>query len=199
MAAHDNLHPSQFVDVRGMDYEQEGRALGRVLGVKRREAKRTIHPRSGYSVKVGRAREVAQPQGEARMTATVPGPTMPPTYNIVEHGHINSPGIGSRVVGQEPIKYAYRGMSHEEWGEAQKRGSIESDRRGVIASWEGTNAAADPQSAVSYLPSKERQGVIAKIRLHPDEEWFTTKADSYLRTQKPIPLERVVRATRVQK
>ncbi len=94
-----------------------------------------------------------------------------------------------------PIEHVYRGMSHEEWAQAQERGHIRSDARGAIApEWEGTNAGLDEKTARGYRDSNSAsggRGVIAKIAVHPDDKWFLSDVDSYARTRNPVPLSRV--------
>jgi hypothetical protein len=146
------------------------------------EAPTQIHPKSGYAVHVGRERRISRPpEGQDE------GPAY---FNVREHPSFESRKMFPEHVGTEPIKHVYRGMHVDEWAQAQKQGHIKSDQRGTIADWEGTNADVDPRSAVSYLPSRAT-GVIAKIRVHPDDGWFVHRADSYVRTRKPIPLDRV--------
>mgnify|MGYP001035778959 CR=1 FL=1 len=92
-----------------------------------------------------------------------------------------------------PIEHVYRGMSHEEWNQAQERGHLRSDARGAIApEWEGTNAALDPKSAHYYRDTTGGgKGVVAKIAVHPDDKWFLSDVDSYARTRSTVPLSRV--------
>jgi len=166
------------------DLEQ---ALHQELGYRRQhlESKTTRHPRSGWQIKVGQSRRLAKPpegQGEG-----------PAEFNVIQHHMSKFPA--DEKVRTEPVKYVYRGMHEDEWAQAQQRGHIQSDKRGVIADWEGTNAATDARSAVSYLPHGA-SGVIAKIKVHPDDKWFTIPHDSYLRTREPIPMDRVVRVSK---
>lgn len=173
------LQPQQF-----FSHGDLARVLQHELGYnpRKHEAKKTRNPRSGWQVDIGRSRSVAQPsQGEG-----------PAEYKVREHRMGQLPA--DVTIGREPIKYVYRGMHVDEWAQAQQRGHIRSDQRGTIADWEGTNAAHDARSAASYLPMGHT-GVIAKIRVHPDDEWFTIPHDDYLRSRKPIPLDRVVRVT----
>lgn len=92
-----------------------------------------------------------------------------------------------------PIEHVYRGMSHEEWAQAQERGHLRSDARGAIdPKWEGTNAALDPKSAHYYRNTTgDGTGVVAKIAVHPDDKWFLSDVDSYARTRGTVPLSRV--------
>jgi hypothetical protein len=179
MSAGDNLNQQQFG--RG-DLEA---ALHRELGFREQhvEGKLSKHPVSGYRLQVGMRRQVAKPpQGSDE------GPA---EFNVIK-GNMGWPP--EEHVRKEPIKYVYRGMHQDEWAQAQARGHIQSDQRGTIAHWEGTNAATDARTAVTYLPDGAT-GVVAKIRVHPDDKWFTTPHDNYLRTREPIPLDRVVRVS----
>ena len=106
-------------------------------------------------------------------------------------------GSGWSTGHTKPIEHVYRGMSHDEWASAQSAGHIKSDGRGaIIPEWEGTNATVDPDTAEYYVrttPHTETQGgVVAKISVHPDEHWFTSNADNYIRTRHPIPISRVL-------
>ncbi len=182
MGAMGNLNPQQFGEP--LSFEGRDNALHRELGFNPQplDGKRSRHPRSGYSLRVGRTRQVARPpEGQDE------GPA---EFKIREHRMNTLPA--DVEVGKEPIKYVYRGMHEDEWAQAQQRGHIQSDKRGVIADWEGTNASPDARDAVSYLPRGAR-GVVAKIAVHPDDKWFTIPHDQYVRTRQPIPLDRVVR------
>lgn len=91
----------------------------------------------------------------------------------------------------KPITHVYRGISEEEWLQAQEVGHVLSDMRGtIIEGWEGTNAGTTAATARAYLPRNGR-GIILRIAVNDEDEWFTTDADNYLRTRKPIPLDRV--------
>ena len=141
------------------------------------------HPRSGFNVKVGLERRLDYPPGDHDEA--------PARFKVTDHGPVGgSLAHWPKHVGYEPIQHVYRGMHTDEWEQAKKQGHIKSDQRGTIADWEGTNAATDPQTAVSYLPSRAT-GVIAKIRVHPDDGWFTRRVDQYVRTRNKIPLDRV--------
>ena len=96
------------------------------------------------------------------------------------------------------IEHVFRGMSHEEWQGAQERGYIRSDERGnLVPGWEGTNAGVDEGTAHHYLNDNlhHGNGVVAKIAVHPDDGWFASDADSYIRTRRRIPISRVVSHT----
>jgi hypothetical protein len=88
-------------------------------------------------------------------------------------------------------------MSHDEWEGAQKNGYIKSDgRMALFPEWEGTNAGVKRRTAENYLNDNwhKGKGIIAKIAVHPDDGWFASDADGYLRTRREIPLSRVVSA-----
>lgn len=147
------------------------------------EGEQVIHPKSGYPLRQGLTRQVHhQGPGEG-----------PAVFQVHENRPFDFPF--REHVGTEPIQHVYRGMSHEEWSQAQERGHIQSDQRGTLAHWEGTNAAVDPRTAAYYLP-RGGEGVVAKIRVKPEHEWFTHNVDNYVRTRKPIPLDAVEKVTR---
>jgi hypothetical protein len=174
------LQPQQF------GHGDLARVLHRELGYREQhlESKTAVHPVSGWPIKVGQSRRLAKPpEGQTE------GPA---EFNVIQHRMHQFPF--DEKVRTEPVKYVYRGMHADEWAQAQERGHIQSDKRGVIADWEGTNAATDARSAVSYLPHGA-SGVVAKIAVHPDDKWFSIPHDSYLRTREPIPLDRVVRVS----
>lgn len=157
------------------------------------EARRVKHPRSGYMVKAGEERRVNHPPPSSHGNESL-GIEGPANFDVYDHGdpvHNERPiGMFPQKIRTEPIRYVYRAMSAGEWEQAQKRGFIQSDERGAISSLEGTNAAVDPRSAVSYLP-REGQAVVAKIAVRPQDKWFTINADEYLRTRQPVPLSQV--------
>jgi len=161
------------------------------------DAARVKHPRSGYMVESGISRRVSRPpEPDKPVPPDSLGPEGPATFDVIDHGDPNSPSYNSlaymqgKRLGAEPIPHVYRGMSAAEWEQAQQRGYIESDKRGDISRDEGTNAAADPRSAASYLP-QSGESYIAKIKVRPEDKWFTIRPDEYLRTRQRIPLDRV--------
>jgi hypothetical protein len=150
---------------------------------RRLEANRVIHPRSGYSVETGESRRLHHPAGRGE------GPVH---FEVWDHG---IPGVTNALaypkkVRDEPVHHVYRGVSADELAQARDRGYLQSDRRGTIADWEGTNAAVDPRSAVSYLP-RNGTGHVLKIRHELADKWFTHSADDYIRTRERIPMDRV--------
>jgi hypothetical protein len=188
-----NLSSGQF---KGLSYDDLDTHLESEFHPQQLDAPRVKHPRSGFAVEAGISRRVARPpegqqEGPAVFDVKDHGDPLTPAYNSLAY-------MGGKRLGQEPIQHVYRGMSGEEWNQARQRGFIQSDQRGTIADWEGTNADVDPRSAVSYLPMGER-GHIAKIRVEPEDKWFTHRADSYVRTRKPIPLSRVEHVAAMEK
>ena len=161
------------------------------------DAPRVKHPRSGNMVEAGISRRVTRPKDDGKHHGNESlGPEGPATFDLKDHGDPLQPSYNSlaymlgKNLGTEPIPHVYRGMSAQEWQQAQARGYIQSDKRGVISDLEGTNAAADPRTAVSYLPPSG-ESVVAKIAVRPEDKWFTISADEYLRTRQRIPLDRV--------
>lgn len=105
-----------------------------------------------------------------------------------------------RLPGTErSLTHLYRGMSGEEWSGAQERGFIQSDMRGVISEEEGTNFGTDPRTAASYIPRGDPDSVIARVRVEPEDPYFTISADSYVRTREPVPVDRVERVVPLSK
>jgi len=151
---------------------------------------RTLHPRpldatfevrNGVEVKVGQEVRVARPD---------PGQEGPPIFQVRTFGT----DAFYPPEHTEPIQHVYRAVSVDEWRQALQRGYLQSDQRGTLAPWEGTNAAVDPRDAVSYLP-RYGSGVIIKIEIRPENGWFTIAADHYLRTRGSVPLDAVVATT----
>lgn len=167
---------------RPLDMENLDRLIEDVLQPEKLDADRVAHPKSGYMVKSGLERRITPPPEGERET--------PLMFTVTRHGESMFP----EKVGTEPVKFVYRGVSEEEWAQARERGFIQSDRRGVISEWEGTNAGVEPQTAVSYLPSNG-VGRIVKIRVEPEDKWFAISHDGYARTREPVPLDRVVAHT----
>ncbi len=168
------------------------------------DAPRVKHPRSGYMVEAGISRRVTRPPHTEHGNESL-GAEGPATFTLKDHGDPLKPSYNSlaymlgKPAGTEPIRHVYRGMSDAEWTQARKRGYIQSDKRGTISPLEGTNAAVDPASAVSYLPGGNSEGVVAKIAVRPEDKWFTIGADEYLRTRQPVPLDRVEHVVQFRK
>lgn len=97
----------------------------------------------------------------------------------------------------EKIKTVYRGITREEWDQAQERGYLLSDGRGaIVPEWEGTNAGTMAMTAANYLP-RDGEGLILQINVEDEDEWFTSDADNYIRTRKRVPLDRIKARTPV--
>lgn len=166
----------------GVTHEELDQHLENWFHPQQLEASTVKHPKSGYQVEVGLERRLARPpEGQDE------GPA---EFNVTDYGPAEKRHMFGKPAGREPVQHVYRGVSTDELKQAHERGYIKSDQRGTIADWEGTNAAADPRSAVSYLP-RGGTGHVLKIRVHPDDQWFTWKHDSYLRTRNPVPMSRV--------
>jgi hypothetical protein len=187
------LNQQQF---KGLSYNELDQHLQQQFHPAQLSATRVPHPKTGYGIESGLQRRLARPPEGSEEG--------PPVFDVRDYGDPLKEGFNSlknmlgTPVGQEPVQHVYRGMHADEWNQAQQRGYIQSDQRGTIAKWEGTNAATEPQSAVSYLPFGA-PGVVAKIRVKPEDNWFTHQADSYLRTRSPVPLDRVEHVTPISK
>lgn len=165
-------------------YDDLDRLLEQWFQPARLEARQEIHPRSGMMVRVGTERRLTKPPEGQRE-----GPAF---FEVHDFGPLDRGfRMGTEILGEEPVAHVYRAVSIEEWRQAQERGYIESDRRGVLAEWEGTNAAVDPRDAASYLPRGGEGGVILKIRVQPGGDWFVIGADQYVRTRGRVPIEDV--------
>lgn len=165
------------------DLESSDRYLQELFGEPaiRESGPRATHPRSEYEVKTGRHRRYTQPeQGET-----------PAGWTVDDYGDDFDRLFPDRDVAQEPLTHVYRAMALSEWEQAQERGYIQSDLRGVIAEWEGTNAGLDAATARSYIPGGGEPAVIVRLRVLPEDEWFAISADAYPRTRKQIPIDRV--------
>jgi len=188
-------HGGEWIKMGGGGWEGRDRALAEWFHPQQLEADEVRHPKSGYMVKAGLERTVTRPPESQHGNESL-GIEGPPTFDVKDHGDPASPDYNSLrymlppVLRTEPIQHVYRGISEDEWRQAQERGYLQSDTRGVISPLEGTNAAVDPASAVSYLPS-EGHSRIVKIKVRPEDKWFTIRSDNYLRTRQPIPLDRV--------
>jgi hypothetical protein len=174
----------------GVTWDELDAHLEREFHPAQLDAVTVTHPRSGYQVRTGLERRVSRPPDGQDWG--------PAEFTVTRHPGVTDHILFPEHVGTEPIRHVYRAMSSEEWHEARQRGFIQSDQRGTIADWEGTNAAVDPHSAGSYLPYGHR-GHIAKIRVEPSERWFTHAADSYIRTRERVPLKRVEHVLDVDK
>lgn len=88
-----------------------------------------------------------------------------------------------------PPPYLYRAVSEEDWAGIQSRGSMQSDGRMNVVDTEGTVAAdRDPSF---YLPlGIGAMGRILRIKFNPEDGWHKDN-DSYWKTPKKIPLDRI--------
>jgi hypothetical protein len=176
--------------VTGVSYAELDNHLENWFHPHQLEAEQVPHPRTGWDVDKGEELRLHHPEeGEG-----------PAHFEVWDHGDpehmtgMQSLQYPKKTGETRPMKHVYRGVSADEWRQARQRGYLQSDQRGTIADWEGTNAAIEPKSAVSYLPHRAT-GHVLKIRVHPDDGWFTHKADSYVRTRERIPLDRVERVS----
>jgi hypothetical protein len=176
MSATDAMNKQQFLSYKDLDS-----ALEEEFHPARLSAETFKHPVSGYDIEKGPERRLARPP-EGQQEA-------PAEFQVNDYGS-GRMGEYRRDVRREPIEHVYRGISHEEYKQALNTRVIQSDQRGTISDWEGTNAATDPQTAVSYLP-RGGQGHILKIAVRPEDKWFSIPQDQYVRTREPIPLDRV--------
>jgi hypothetical protein len=199
-------HPrGQHGEWVALDWDGLDRVLQSEFHPARIDAAQVKHPRSGYMVDAGISRNVTRPADDGKHHGNESlGPEGPATFDLTDHGDPHDPSYNSlaymlgKHVGTEPIAHVYRGMSAGEWDQARQRGFIASDERGAISPLEGTNAAVDPRTAVSYLPPSG-DSYVAKIKVRPEDKWFTIGADEYLRTRQRIPLDRVEHVVRFRK
>lgn len=154
------------------------------------------HPETGFGVTYGDRYRLAPAPGATPQQPYPPGVNeWPAEWAVDDHLPQDHQGyrFPNRDVRREPIEHVYRAVHPDEWAQAQQRGYLQSDQRGTISDWEGTNAGLDPRTAWSYLPRGQygNSGHILKIRTHPDDGWFATPHDDYVRTRNQIPLDRV--------
>lgn len=181
----------EWVKMGGGGWEGRDRALEEWFHPQQLDASTVPHPVTGYAIKTGKELRVSRPPETSHGNESL-GAEGPPTFDVYDHpGLDRSKGMFPVKTGTEPIRHVYRGVSETEWQQAQQRGYLQSDARGTISSLEGTNAAVDPSSAVSYLPGEGHSRVL-KIEVRPEDKWFTIRADSYLRTRQRVPVDRVV-------
>ena len=91
------------------------------------------------------------------------------------------------VKGSERPTPLYRVMSEEEWQQAKQRGYIQSDGRLNLGSHEGTVTSVHTTGTFYMQPGLNR---MVRIRPHPADGWKFDH-DGYVKTQSPIPIERV--------
>lgn len=185
-------HTGEWVKMGGGGWEGRDKALENWFHPQKLDAPEVEHPVTGYMIKSGKELRVHHPVNEGPVGNESLGVEGPAVFDVWHHpGLDRSQGMFARKVGTEPIRHVYRGVSEDEWQQAQERGYIESDKRGTISPLEGTNAAVEPTDAVSYLP-RQGQGRVVKIEVRPEDKWFIVSADQYPRTRQRIPLDRVV-------
>lgn len=98
-------------------------------------------------------------------------------------------GFDEVVPGSErPLSHVYRAVSEEEYQNAVKNGYLKSDGRRNLVADEGTVASMD--NPAFYLPNKG-EGRILRIAVRDGDGWSTNPNDGYIKTQKPIPIDRV--------
>ena len=142
-----------------------------------------VHPRSGVRVRRMGAPETKMVPSEDKrpmVAEFVPGP-----HRMGEE----------QVSESRPLKYAFRAVSEEDYQGMLRRGYMQSDER-MNLSAEGT--VASKSNPIFYLPGGlqtdepgDYPGRILKIELRDEDEWIVDE-DSYLKTQKPIPMDRIV-------
>ena len=164
--------------------------LDESLGPEEKTSERVPHPKTGYRIEVGKIRQVKSPESQPFTEEKPLGTEGPPLWSV-RNKKMEDMGFGTPGP-DEPITHVYRGMSEEEWQHAQHTGVISSDARRAILPAEGTNAAVDRDTALSYAhDNKEGPSRVVKMAVHPDDGWFTIAPDDYIRTRTPVPLSRV--------
>lgn len=186
------------VEPQPLNRDEYDEHIHSTLGPDPEEAEKQPHPKSGWPINVGVRRVLDHgtvPSGKGNHEL----PMLPAMMKVIDHGPDPVTAMSreynygqGKVIGHEPPEFAYRGMSMDEYHQAKQRGYIQSDRRGVITDLEGTNAAVDPRSAVSYLP--RGHGMVVKIKAKPEHQWQMIRPDNYLRTHERIPMSDVVHA-----
>jgi hypothetical protein len=100
-----------------------------------------------------------------------------------------------RVPGSErPLSHVYRGVSEEDWQGIQRRGFVKSDGRGNIDPSEGTVAGTDARTAATYAADAPHYRIM-RIRVEPEDQWQVDTVDGYIKTNQPVPLDRVEATT----
>lgn len=145
-----------------------------------------IHPRSGFSVRnpeVPQTTVIHNPEGgPVRIHDTLPGP------------------LGMREQEIEgtarPPDHVFRAVSEEEYQLAKERGYLQSDQRMNLSQTEGT--VADLGNPSFYLPGRlassepgDYPGRIVRIDYHDEDGWRYDPIDGYVKTNDPIPFERI--------
>ena len=86
----------------------------------------------------------------------------------------------------------FRGVGLNDFNRIKSQGYIDTDMRGAISQYEGTNLAQNPNTAEYYLPHND-YGVIMAI--NPSGLDLFIMADEYIRVFEPIPFENVVKVS----
>ncbi len=89
----------------------------------------------------------------------------------------------------------FRGVTRDDWDRMQDQGYLDTDMRGAISRDEGMNMTHSTGTAAYYLPDGD-EGVVLAIETK-DANVFKIEPDEYLRTHDKIPIEKVVKVSRV--
>ncbi len=89
-----------------------------------------------------------------------------------------------------PPQHVYRVMSVGEFEAARERGYIKSDERMNLAEGEGTVASLFSTGAF-YAPVDGSDYRVVRIRYQDSDGWERDPVDSYIKTQKRVPFDRV--------
>jgi hypothetical protein len=103
--------------------------------------------------------------------------------------------VYAKVGSARPPEYVFRAVSEEDWQAIQERGFIQSDQRMNLGD-EGTVAAlSDPTwylpGGLASNPPGTYTGRLLRIRYSDEDGWIHDPADGYVKTQQPIPIERI--------
>lgn len=121
-----------------------------------------------------------------RFRSVVPGSSPPVTEEREQQWGIAPPVEGT----QRPLRHVFRAVSEEDYQKSTERGYHQSDSRMNLCSSEGTCASTDPRAGGFYLPSPG-EGRIMRIDVHPEDNWWHDRRDSYVKTPDPVPMSRV--------
>ncbi len=126
------------------------------------------------------------PRGTTRLDPET-GRLVDVTYNRFNNAEV-VPGS------DRPLDFVYRAVSGDELRRIQETGAIRSDGRMNVLDSEGTVAKAI-EPPVYYLP-QQGEGHILKIKVDPADGWRIDSADGYVKTNRPIPADRIVATSR---
>lgn len=108
----------------------------------------------------------------------------PRIFDVVREG-----AYPAKRVNPRPPKHIFRAISEADWQRIQEQGYIDTHGEWNLDPSEGLNAAFEP--SVFYLP-KVGAGRIIRIDYNDDDGWrMEERVDSYLKTDKKVPLSRV--------